>query len=591
MSTAASATRNGAMTTAGMPADQRASILLVDDQPSRLLSYEAVLAPLGERLVFARSGVEALQLLMKEDFAAIMLDVNMPQMDGFETARLIHEHPRHERTPIIFVTAVHVTDLDQLRGYELGAVDYVYVPVVPQILRTKIQVLAELFRQRRQLETLNGQLTRVNEELGRANALLHAEKTRELEAVNADLARANAELAHANATLDHEVRERRQAEASLQESNRRKDEFLATLAHELRNPLAPLRSALEVLHRHPSPEIVDQMRTMMQRQVSHMVRLVDDLLDVSRISRNMLELRREWSALAPIVAVAVETAQPLIDRAGHRLELRLPAESPLVWVDAARLAQVVANLLNNAAKYTPAGGWIRLEAGIDGEQLWIAVRDNGLGLAPELCDKVFDLFVQAPHRKESREGLGIGLTLVRRLVELHGGSVAVTSEGEGRGCEFRIVLPRGASRPAPRDAAAAPRTLPSPGLRVLVVDDNRDAAIALASLLEAEGLAVRIAHSGREAIESAACETPDAVILDLGMPDVDGYEAATRIRDALAPPPLLIAVSGWGQDEDRRRSAAAGFDHHLVKPADGAAILEALGAGLRARRITGEARE
>jgi signal transduction histidine kinase len=412
-----------------------------------------------------------------------------------------------------------------------------------------------------------------------ANALLQAEKSRELEAVNTDLARANAELERTNATLDHEVRERRQAEASLQESNRRKDEFLATLAHELRNPLAPLRSALEVLHRQPPPEVVQQMRTMMQRQVAHMVRLVDDLLDVSRISRNMLELRREWAPLAPIVAVAVETAQPLIDRAGHRLEVRIPHEDPLVWVDAARLAQVIANLLNNAAKYTPAGGHIRLEATLAGGRLEISVRDDGLGLAPDYCEKVFDLFVQAPHRKESRDGLGIGLTLVRRLVELHGGQVSVRSEGEGHGCEFRIVLPRGhdgvCPGGTPRPTVEAPA---APGLRVLVVDDNRDAAVALALYLETEGLLTDVVHSGHDAIRAATSARPDAVILDLGMPDVDGYEAATRIRGALNPPPLLIAVSGWGQDQDRRRSAAAGFDHHLVKPADGAAILALLGA-------------
>jgi signal transduction histidine kinase len=558
--------------------DDRASILLVDDQPSRLLSYEAVLAPLGERLVFARSGIEALSWLMREDFAAIMLDVNMPQMDGFETARLIHEHPRHERTPIIFVTAVHVTDLDQLRGYELGAVDYVYVPVVPQILRTKVQVLAELFRQRRQLERLNGDLTRVNEELAQANSSLLAEKTRELESLNGDLARANAGLERVNLTLDHEVRERRQAEAALQESNRRKDEFLATLAHELRNPLAPLRSALEVLHRRPPQDVCDQMTTMMERQIRHMVRLVDDLLDVSRISRNMLELRREWSALGPIVAVAVETAQPLIARSGHRLEVHLPSGETMIWVDAARLAQIIANLLNNAAKYTPPGGLIALSAEHAGGMLGVTVRDNGLGLDPDMRDSVFDLFVQAPHRKESRDGLGIGLTLVKRLVELHGGSVAVHSEGAGRGSEFRIELPTSDASPVATAAGEPPGPAPMRGLRVLVVDDNRDAAVALARFLESEGVVTSVVHSGRDAVQRAHRERPAAVILDLGMPDVDGYEAARQIREAGRHPPLLIAVSGWGQDEDRQRSAAAGFDHHLVKPADGRAILGLLGA-------------
>jgi signal transduction histidine kinase len=554
--------------------DPRVSILLVDDQASRLLSYEAILAPLGERLVFARSGREALQQLIREDFAAIVLDVNMPGMDGFETASMIHQHPRHERTPIIFVTAVHVTDLDQLRGYELGAVDYVYVPVVPQILRTKVQVLSELYRQRRELERLNRQLADANDDLARANTSLQAEKARELELLNADLARANAELGDANAALALEVQERRQAEAALQEADRRKDEFLATLAHELRNPLAPLRSALEVLSRRPDDAIVEQMRGMMQRQVKHMVRLVDDLLDVSRISRNVLELRREWVDLGAVVDVAVETAGPLIERAGHRLTVDVPDRDARIWVDAARLAQVMANLLNNAAKYTPAGGAIGMRAAVEADGLVVSVRDSGHGIAPDLQARIFDLFVQGEARKESRDGLGIGLTLVKRLVELHGGRVSVRSEGRDRGSEFRVEVPVAQSV----DASVAPATLAPRrhvgGLRALVVDDNRDAAIALARFLETEGVAVSVAHSGRDAVSRARLERPSIVILDLGMPDVDGYEAARLIRADVEPVPLLVAVSGWGREDDRRLSRDAGFDHHLVKPADGAEVLQ-----------------
>jgi signal transduction histidine kinase len=561
--------------------DTRVSILLVDDQPARLLSYEAILAPLGERLVFARSGREALQLLIREDFAAIVLDVNMPDIDGFETASLIHQHPRHERTPIIFVTAVHVTDLDQLRGYELGAVDYVYVPVVPQILRTKIQVLSEICRQRRQLERLNDRLAGANEELARANTSLQAEKARELESLNADLASANAELARTNATLAQEVEERRQAEARLQEADRRKDEFLATLAHELRNPLAPLRSALEVMSRSPGEEIVGQMRAMMQRQVKHMVRLVDDLLDVSRISRNVLELRREWVELGGVVDVAVETARPLVERREHVLLADVQAREAIVWVDAARIAQVIANLLNNAAKYTPPRGTIALHAALEPRGLVVSVRDTGVGLSPELQRRVFDLFEQGPACKESRDGLGIGLTLVKRLVELHGGDVTVRSDGEGCGSEFEVCVPV-PQRVDLVPAAPAPEPVPSVGgTRVLVVDDNRDAAVALASFLSAEGHAATVVHSGHEAVRYALQLRPDVVILDLGMPDVDGYEAARRIRAAVSPPPLLVAVSGWGQEDDRRHSAAAGFDHHLVKPADGTEVVGLIDAACR----------
>jgi signal transduction histidine kinase len=561
--------------------DPRVGILLVDDQPSRLLSYEAILAPLGERLMFARSGREALALLMREDFAAIVLDVNMPDMDGFETATMIHQHPRHERTPIIFVTAVHVTDLDRLRGYELGAVDYVYVPVVPQILRTKVRVLAELSRQHRLLQRLNGRLAEANDGLARANTSLQAEKARELERLNADLARANAGLAEANRALASEVEERRLAQVALQEADRRKDEFLATLAHELRNPLAPLRSALEVLGCRPDDAVLGQMRAMMQRQVKHMVRLVDDLLDVSRISRNVLELRRDWVTVGAVVDVAVETARPLIERASHRLAVDVSDRDALVWVDAARLAQVIANLLNNAAKYTPPGGAVALRAELDAQSLVVTVSDTGAGIALELQGRIFDLFVQAGTSKEARDGLGIGLTLVKRLVELHGGEVGVRSEGANRGSEFRVVVPVSQRRTVAVPDLAPPARERAVGLRVLVVDDNRDAAIALARFLETEGLVVQVEHSGRDAVRRAVAEPPAIVILDLGMPDVDGYEAARQIRAGVQPVPLLVAVSGWGQADDRRLSAEAGFDHHLVKPAAGADVLELVEAARR----------
>src|SRR5688572_8420855 len=260
-----------------MAASENVNLLLVDDQPARLLSYDAILSGLGHHLVHARSGEEALQRLMELDFAAILLDINMPGMDGFETASLIHQHPRFEKTPIIFVTAVHVTDLDRLKGYTLGAVDYVYVPVVPEILRGKVQVLVELYRQRRELERLNAQLARTNTELAQANAALQAEKTRELEALNRTLADANSELAEINATLQEQIIERERAQQALEDADRRKDDFLAMLSHELRNPLAAMQGAIELMHRKllDDPELV-WVRDVLARQNKHLVRLIED---------------------------------------------------------------------------------------------------------------------------------------------------------------------------------------------------------------------------------------------------------------------------------------------------------------------------
>src|SRR6266581_3559020 len=267
-----------------MDSDGKVSILLVDDQPSRLLTYESILSGLGQNLVSARSGLEALEKLMRQEFAVVLLDVSMPGMDGFEAARLIHEHPRFEKTPIIFVTGVHVSELDRLTGYKVGAVDYVSIPVVPEILRSKVAVLVELYSKRRELRELNRTLALANEQLAAANTTLQAEKTRELETLNRVLQRANTELEQANRTLQNEVAERSRVEEALKEADRRKDEFLAMLSHELRNPLAPILNAVQLLREaRPGEALLGQHRDMIERQVHHMKRLLDDLLDVSRI--------------------------------------------------------------------------------------------------------------------------------------------------------------------------------------------------------------------------------------------------------------------------------------------------------------------
>ncbi len=561
------------------------NILLVDDQPARLLSYRAILEPLGETLVEASSGTQALSRLMSTEFAAILLDVNMPVMDGFETARMIHEHPRFEHTPIIFVTAVNVTDMDRLRGYGLGAVDYVMVPVIPEILRSKLSVLIELHRKRRELQDLNTSLASANEHLATANDALKAAQAREVNKLNEFLRRANAELEQSNAALQAEVGERQRAEDRLRDADRRKDEFLATLAHELRNPLAPIQGALN-LHRLSSEQgsgPARELQEIMERQLRQMVRLIDDLLDVSRITRDKLNLRVAAIDLAEPLLAAVEASTLLLQSAGHRFEFEPPSTPMPLVADAQRLAQVISNLLNNAGKYTDAGGVVTLGAAREGDDYVIRVRDTGLGLTPEQLTGVFDLFVQVDSSLErTRGGLGIGLTLVRRLVEMHHGQIEARSEGSGKGSEFIVRIPVDTglvadAQPEPEsvEKSSNNRAATSSGLRILVVDDNVDAGSTLSMSLEMLGHRTLVFNDPRAVVEGAASFRPQLAFLDVGMPVLNGFDLAMQIRDQPwggLDELFLVALTGWGQDQDRRRSAQAGFDKHLVKPVDLAAI-------------------
>jgi PAS domain S-box-containing protein len=356
----------------------------------------------------------------------------------------------------------------------------------------------------------------------------------------------------------------------LQTANRRKDEFLAMLAHELRNPLAPIQNAVSVLQ-HLG--LVDEKLTfateVIGRQVHHLSRLVDDLLDVSRITLGKIKLQKEPVELATIIARAVETSRPLIDPRGHRLTLALPPERLRVEADATRLTQVIGNLLTNAAKYTDDGGEIALTTNREGSEIVVCVRDTGMGMAPDLLPHVFDLFTQGDRSlARSEGGLGIGLTLVRRLVELHGGMVEAHSDGPGRGSEVLIRLPVLGEELQPVDRGhRSEEPSGSAGRRVLIVEDNIDGAGMLAMLLKLMGHQVSVAHSGTEALKAADVSRPEVVLLDIGLPGMNGYEVAKRLR---AQPDfantVLIAMTGYGQEEDKQQSRAAGFNHHLVKP-------------------------
>ena len=508
------------------------NILLVDDQPAKLLTYESILGELGENLIKVSSATEALESLLRHEVAVVLVDVVMPELDGYELAAMIRQHPRFQQTSIIFVSALMLTDLDRLRGYECGAVDYVPVPVVPEILRAKVSVFADLYRKTRALERLNAELEqRV------------ADRTKALEATT----------------------------AALQEADRRKDEFLAILAHELRNPLAPIRTAVQLLRKRDLAETQNmRAREVIERQVQHLVCLIDDLLDVSRITRGMITLQRERVLIDAVVARAVETARPLIDARKHELALELPEELLSVEGDPTRLVQIIGNILHNAAKFMEPGGRIVLSVSREDSYAVISVRDFGLGIQADLVSKIFDLFSQVHQKSETAHGgLGIGLALVRRLVEMHGGVVTANSEGLGKGTELVVRLPvigvQSTVVALPTtDSKRPPQVSPR---RILVADDNSDAVEALALQLRLAGHEVRSANDGLEALEVAETFAPQVVLLDLGMPRMDGYEAAREIRRKWwGKSATLVALTGWGGQQDRQKTTDAGFDAHLVKP-------------------------
>ena len=560
------------------------NILLVDDRPERLLSYEVALESLGHNLVRAQSGTEALGQLIKMEFAAILLDVSMPEMDGFETAALIRNHPRFEETPIIFVTGLQVTELDQRKGYEMGAVDYVQIPVVPDVLRGKVHALVQLYLQRAELSRLNRELAVTNAQLAKAHEELKAQNMRELKQLNQTLERANGDLITTNVQLTQEIAERERAEQALYESARRKDEYIAILAHELRNPLSAMHNAVQVMQLEDSSEQqLAWAQELLQRQVTHLTCLMDDLLDVSRISNGRIQLRLETVDLAEVVTHAADTVAPLLRKHGHQLELELPNTKLCVDGDVVRLTQVLGNLLTNAAKYMDDGGVIRLALEKD-ESGWAAirVRDQGVGIPEDLLNRVFDLFVQAPTAlNRAQGGLGIGLALVHALVELHGGITHVSSDGPGCGAEFSVRLPLVSKSPklSAKPTAHTLEILPTTEqvLRILVVDDNADSATGLAICLESQGYNLRVAHTGEEGVAIAKEYEPNVVLLDIGLPDINGYQVAEQLRDdkQLAGT-TIIAMTGYGGEADRSRAEAAGFNHYLVKPVNFSKLLELL---------------
>ncbi|HTK91360.1 MAG TPA: response regulator [Verrucomicrobiae bacterium] len=666
-------------------------ILVVDDVPSKLIAMEALLSDLHEHVVCVQSGADALRQLLKREFAVILLDVNMPDMDGFETAELIRQHPRLRRVPIIFMTAA-TDDTHGLRGYSLGAVDYVLTPVVPDVLRTKVRVFVELFRMAEELkQQAEERVALAREQAGRAAAedaarrstflaesgktmtrSLHLEATAKtvLELLVPGLADAAmlrlrrngsetvyarhhlageawrdipADVTHAMdavaRTLGHQLlvapgtggavvrgivcplfarggllgvvaifREPAGAASydrptvalieelagraaialdncllyrEIEERDIRKEQFVAMLAHELRSPLGAISSAVGVMEL-VGGDPAERAREIIKRQLFNLSQLVEDLVDTTRITTGKISLSRAAINLAEAVTRCIKTLEIAGRTNGY--ELHVDTEETWVFADSARLDQIVANLLGNALKYTPSGGIITIRVRTDGERGVFEVTDTGRGMSPEALQRAFELFYQEERSQDrTRGGLGIGLTLVQQLVELHGGTVEASSAGEGRGSRFTVHLPlrtREATQvpDVPKDPAEIGRR------RILLVEDNADARQVLHMLLTLAGHEVDSAADGTSGLEKAAATRPDIAVIDLGLPGVDGYEMARRLRAAGRDELGLIALTGYGQPADRQAALAAGFDAHVVKPVDPSHLASVISSVQRRRQ-------
>jgi signal transduction histidine kinase len=543
-------------------------ILAVDDTPANLVAIEAALAPLQRRIVTVASAEEALARLLEEDFALILLDVQMPGIDGYETARLVRGRERTQHIPIIFMTAHAHDPAAVLRAYALGAVDFLFKPVLPEVLRAKASVFVTLQERTEQLAGEQMERDFENRRRDYETAALRRERDREL-AANQELARLNEALAA---------------------SDRRKDTFIAILAHELRNPLAPVRTCIDLVRTDAEHRLTPRMLDILDRQTSALSRLVDDLLDLSRIKADKVELRPELVDLVDIVDSAITVSRPHIDERDHALVFDLPAANVSVVADTVRLAQVISNLLNNAARYTRRGGRIQVSCGVDGEHAFVRITDSGVGIPAELQASIFNMFVQERVSSDGSGGLGLGLALSRRLVDLHAGSISVSSPGRDQGSTFEIKLPLASSalamspRKRTRDMEPLARPPEATLIRTVVIDDNEDARELLSDLLRSQGYEVLTAGDGPTGVELIRDHQPHVALIDLGLPGMDGIGVIEVLK--ASQPDLrthLVALTGYGEASDLERTQRAGFHAHLVKPASAAAIFDVVAKAVASR--------
>ncbi len=533
------------------------NILIVDDEPKNLTVLETILEEPGYRLVRASSADEALLALLAEPFALLILDIRMPGMTGFELAQVIKQRKRTAHVPIIFLTAYYNEDQHVLEGYDTGAVDYLLKPVNPQILRSKVAVFAELYRKNLDAASANHSLT--------------------IEV--AERRRAEEQLREINDTLEQRVTERTN---ELAQANRLKDEFLAMLSHELRNPLSAITNAVQMID--PSGAAADRTAWalgLIDRQSKTLRRIVDDLLDVARLARGKIELRKEPVDLVEVAGQAADVVRAVLS-SDEELEVVLPAAGQLrLHADVTRLEQSVVNLLLNAVKFSSPGRRIKMTVERANGDALISIRDNGIGIAPEMLERIFGLFTQADRSLDRVQGgLGIGLFICRQLIELHGGNISAHSDGVGQGALFTIRLPLlpHLEKVSPHPVTTTPARVAelTTTKRVLVVDDNVDAAVALSWLIGQRGYAVRVAHDGTTALQAARDFRPDILLLDLGLPGIDGYELARRLRADGFAFARMIAISGYARESDVESAHRAGFDLHFAKPVEFAQLVAAL---------------
>lgn len=524
------------------------NILLVDDEVGKLLSYEAILADLGENLIRAGSAREALDQLLKAEISVVLVDVCMPELDGFELAAMIRNHPRFEKTAIILVSAVLVDDVHRLKGYGAGAVDYVSVPIVPEILRAKVSVFADLYRKTLELQRLNRELEqRV------------ADRTAEIEAA---------------------LKQAQEARRSAENADRLKDEFLATLSHELRTPLSAITGWAHLLQNGVLDE-ADRKKGLatIGRNARLQGQLISDILDVSRIITGKLRLNRENVNLPAVIQASLDSLLPEAEARLVRLNPLLPAGEEIILADPARLQQVVWNLVSNAIKFSRSDGEVRVQLEVSEFRFELTVADEGPGIGPEFLPYIFDRFRQADSSSSRpHQGLGLGLAIVRHLVEMHGGAVEAENRTDRTGAIFRVVLPR---HPRQRlfyrndkSASNEPHRLDSApslaGVRVLVVDDDADGREVVAAILERYGAETRVASSADEALAIMEQHMPDVLLADIEMPGEDGYSLLRRIRaipsERAAHLPVA-ALTAYASGQDRMRALNAGFQMHVSKPA------------------------
>ena len=523
-------------------------ILVVDDVPANLLAAEVALEPLHRTVITATSGAQALACLLEEEFALVLLDVQMPDMDGYETAQWIRARERSRHVPIIFLTAYDRDDASSLRAYELGAVDFILKPIVPEVLRAKAEVLITLQQHAEALARERGERELEDRRRSYETAALRRERDRELVA-NQELARLHTALA---------------------ESDQRKDAFIAILAHELRNPLAPTRTAIDLL-RGGAP-LTEHLIDILDRQVGALTRLVDDLLAVARINANKLAPSKEPVELVGVVEKTLAGCAALIAQRGHAVVMETTRPALTVAGDAEKLGQVISTLVTNAARYTPSGGRIEVTCSADAGFAVIRVRDNGNGIPHELQASLFEMFVQERIGADGSGGLGLGLALAHRLVELHAGTLTVESAGRGCGSTFELRLPL-TEPSAEATVEVAPLEVPE-RIRTLVIDDNDDARELITALLEGKGYEVLAAADGNAGFAMIRDHTPHVALVDLALPGLDGVSLAEMLRTEYPQHKTrMIALTGHGAAADRERTKRAGFHAHLVKPASAAAII------------------